>query len=157
MHILSFLGKHRSGLPHCLRMFGRMNGRSEEEWGSVRAVREADDCVPSERKFWKTKQGWRGYLKSTENSSSWKCSALLKPSPSKRFLAIRYFLQDMEDFLFFNILVIVCHIGVCLKLTDELMSTLIPVETEFLNKGNYRTKKTFDVIRSNYIGIHESR
>lgn len=51
-----------------------------------------------------------------------------------------------------------CHIGVCLKLTDELMNTLIPVETEFLNKGNYhRTKKTFDVIRSNYIGIHESR
>lgn len=64
----------------------------------------------------------------------------------------------MDDFLFFRILLVVCHIGVCLKLTDELMNTLIPVETEFLNKGNYhRTKKTFDVIRSNYIGIHESR
>lgn len=100
-----FLGKHRSGLPHCLRMFGRINGKSEEERGSVRAVREADGYVPSERKFWKIKQGWRGYFKSTENSSSWKCSIILKPCPSKRLLAIRYFLQDYGRFsLFLNII-----------------------------------------------------
>lgn len=38
------------------------------------------------------------------------------------------------------------------------MNTLISAETEFLNKGNYhRNKKTLDVIRSNYIGILESR
>lgn len=37
------------------------------------------------------------------------------------------------------------------------MNTLIPAETEFLNKGKYhRTKKTLDLIRSNYIRIHES-